>query len=60
MTAKGLVTGADPGELWNNFKAYCIKNGYCPAAAFLRARPGTIPGGPAELRPDEPWKIKPN
>jgi Xaa-Pro aminopeptidase len=60
MTAKALVTGADPGELWNNFKAYCIKNGYAPPLRSFGHGQGQSLVDRPSLRPDEPWKIKPN
>jgi Xaa-Pro aminopeptidase len=60
MTANALVTGADPGKLWNNFKAYCVNHGYFPPTrSFGHGQGQSLVDRPG-LRPDEPWKIKPN
>lgn len=60
MTANALVPGADPADLWNRFKDYCIKNGYFPPVRSFGHGQGQSLVDRPMLRPDEPWKIQPN
>jgi Xaa-Pro aminopeptidase len=59
MTANALVPGAVPGELWDKFTAYCIKNGYFPPVRSFGHGQGQSLVDRPSLRPDEPWKIAP-
>jgi Xaa-Pro aminopeptidase len=59
-TVKSMVPGADPKELWDDFKEFCIGKGYFPPArSFAHGQGQSLVDRP-NLRPDEPWKIKPN
>jgi Xaa-Pro aminopeptidase len=60
MIVNAMVPGAVPGEMWNTFTAYCIKNGYFPPVRSFGHGQGQSLVDRPSLRPDEPWKIGPN
>lgn len=60
MTVNAMVPGATPGDLWDAFKAFCGKNGYFPPVRSFGHGQGQSLVDRPMLRPDEPWKIRPN
>jgi Xaa-Pro aminopeptidase len=58
MTVKGLMPGADPKELWANYRNFVTRKGYFgPSRSFAHGQGLSLVDRP-NLRPDEPWKIK--
>ena len=59
MTARNLVTGADPKQLWADFRNFCIQRGYFPPGRSFSHGQGQSLVDRPNLRPDEVWKIRP-
>ncbi len=58
ITAKNLVTGADPKDFWIAYRDFIAKRGYTsPGRSFAHGQGLSLVDRP-NLRPDEPWKIK--
>jgi Xaa-Pro aminopeptidase len=58
LTAKKLVPGADPKELWDMNKEFLTKSGYFPPVRLYAHGQGMPLVERPSIRPDEPWKLK--
>jgi Xaa-Pro aminopeptidase len=58
LTAKKLVPGADPKELWDMNKEFLTKKGYFPPVRLYAHGQGMPLVERPSIRPDEPWKLK--
>jgi Xaa-Pro aminopeptidase len=58
LTAKKLVPGADPKELWDMNREFLTKNGYFPPVRLYAHGQGMPLVERPSIRPDEPWKLK--
>jgi Xaa-Pro aminopeptidase len=61
MTARKLLPGADPKELWSDYKNFMAQKGYGPplwrSRSFAHGQGLSLVERP-NLRPDEPFKIR--
>lgn len=58
MIAKKLVPGADPKDLWAQFKEFCVSKGFFPPGRSFSHGQGQSLVDRPNLRPDETWKIQ--